>query len=67
MQYTIKGSDKQWDKLLDGKVVNETGMVSVASVREKRKSVDVEDMEKEDAIERKGQKKKKKGGKKSRR
>mmetsp|Transcript_12042 Transcript_12042/g.13192 ORF Transcript_12042/g.13192 Transcript_12042/m.13192 type:complete len:1120 (+) Transcript_12042:44-3403(+) len=67
MQYTIKGSDKQWDKLLDGKVVNETGMVSVASVREKRKSVDVEDMEKEDAIERKGQKKKKKGGKKSKR
>ena len=34
-------------------------MVSVASVRDKRKSVDAEDMEKEDAIdkERKGNKK----------
>jgi N-acetyltransferase 10 len=59
MQYTIKGSDEQWDNILDGKEVSETGMVSVASVRDKRKSVDAEDMEKEDAIdkERKGNKK----------
>ena len=59
MQYTIKGSDEQWDNILDGKSVSETGMVSVASVRDKRKSVDAEDMEKEDAIdkERKGNKK----------
>ena len=54
MQYTIKGSDKDWDQLLDGKEVSETGMVSVRSVREKRKAVDAEDMEKEAQQEKKG-------------
>lgn len=54
MQYKIKGSDKDWDQLLDGKEVSETGMVSVRSVREKRKAVDAEDMEKEAQHEKKG-------------
>lgn len=66
MQYTIKGSNEQWEKVLDGKDVSGTGMVSVASVREKRKSVDLEDMEKEDENDKKGKKTKKKK-KKSRR
>lgn len=60
MQYAIKGSDKQWDKILDGKEITETGMVSVQSVREKRKAVDAEDMEKEAEHEKVGSKKSKK-------
>ena len=67
MQYTIKGSDEQWDKLLDGKEVNETGMVSVSSVRDKRKAVDAEDMEKEAEHEKKKGSAKKSKKKKSRR
>ena len=40
MQYAVKGSDEQWSKILDGKedALGETKMVSVRSVREKRKS-----------------------------
>jgi N-acetyltransferase 10 len=59
MQYKIKGSDKDWDQLLDGKEVSETGMVSVRSVRDKRKAVDAEDMEKEAEHEKKGNSSKK--------
>ena len=48
MQYTVKGTDEQWNKILDGKDVSETKMVSVRSVREKRKtSVEDGDIEKE--------------------
>ena len=47
MQYAIKGSDEQWNNALDGKEIDATGTVSIRSVREKRKSVDVEDFEKE--------------------
>ena len=67
MQYTIKGSDEQWEQILDGKEVSETGMVTVRSVREKRKAVDAEDMEKEAQHEKKGSSKKSKKKKKSRR
>jgi hypothetical protein len=68
MQYTIKGSDEQWGKILDGKEISETGMVTVHSVREKRKAVDAEDMEKEALHEKKGSNSKKvKKKKKSRR
>jgi len=66
MQYTIKGSDDQWDKLLEGKEIGETGMVTVRSVRDKRKAVDDEDMEKE-AQHEKTKTKKSKKKKKSRR
>ncbi|KAL3906034.1 MAG: hypothetical protein SGILL_009440, partial [Bacillariaceae sp.] len=47
MQYAVKGSDAQWDDALDGKEVDENGTVSIRSVREKRKKVDAEDIEKE--------------------
>jgi N-acetyltransferase 10 len=47
MQYAIKGSDEQWNDALDGREVDANGTISIRSVREKRKSVDVEDFEKE--------------------
>mmetsp|Transcript_9751 Transcript_9751/g.29050 ORF Transcript_9751/g.29050 Transcript_9751/m.29050 type:complete len:1123 (-) Transcript_9751:182-3550(-) len=65
MQYRIKGSDEQWEEILDGKEIGETGMVSVRSVRDKRKAVDDEDMQKEASNDKK--KSKKSSKKKSRR
>jgi len=69
MQYKIKGSDEQWDKILDGKEVSQTGMVAVRSVRDKRKAVDDEDMEKEVTVDtkKKGSSSSKKSKKKSKR
>jgi N-acetyltransferase 10 len=60
MQYAIKGTDDQWSQALDGMQVNEAGTVSIRSVREKRKNVDAEDIEKEGTTERKMKKSKKK-------
>ncbi|VEU42963.1 unnamed protein product [Pseudo-nitzschia multistriata] len=65
MQYSIKGSDEQWEKILDGKDISGTGMVSVKSVRDKRKAVDDEDMLKEATNDK--EKKSKKSKKKSKR
>jgi N-acetyltransferase 10 len=65
MQYAIKGNDDQWNEALDGQEVNEAGTVSIRSVREKRKNVDAEDIEKEANVEQNMKKSKKK--KKSRR
>lgn len=48
MQYAIKGSDEQWQKALDGKEMTESGgTVQIKSVREKRKTVDEQDFERE--------------------
>merc|ERR1712226_251934 len=47
MQYAIRGSDEQWKKALDGKEMNEAGTVSIKSIREKRKTVDQDDYERE--------------------
>jgi N-acetyltransferase 10 len=47
MQYTIKGSNKQWNEALGGGDMNEAGTVSIKSVREKRKLMDTEDFEHE--------------------
>jgi hypothetical protein len=47
MQYAVKGTDEQWKNVLDGKDVLASGSVSIRSVREKRKSVDDEDIDRE--------------------
>jgi len=47
MQYAVKGSDKQWKDALGGKAVPSSGSVSIRSVREKRKSIDDEDIDRE--------------------
>ncbi len=47
MQYVVKGSDEQWQDVLDGKDMNDAGTVSIKSVREKRKHIDTEDYEHE--------------------
>ena len=66
MQYAIKGSDDQWKQLLKDKEINESGTVQIQSVRQKRKTLEGDDFEKEDNNDRKPKKtkkKKKKGGK----
>lgn len=47
MQYAIKGSDEQWEKVLEGKEISESGTIQIQSVRGKRKQVDDEEIEKE--------------------
>ncbi|KAG7348994.1 GNAT acetyltransferase 2 [Nitzschia inconspicua] len=66
MQYAIKGTDDQWDKVLEGNEIGETGTVSIRSVREKRKALDTEDYEKEAKSERKTATTNKKQNKKKR-
>ena len=59
MQYAVKGSDEQWEKALDGKdnVIDESsGTVQIRSIREKRKSLDDEDFEKEAQFEQQSKK-----------
>jgi N-acetyltransferase 10 len=60
MQYAVKGTDEQWDMALEGKDVEGPATVSIRSVRDKRKTVDLADIEKEGTIDRKGSKKSKK-------
>jgi hypothetical protein len=47
MQYAVKGSDKQWEKALKGKEISESGTVQIQSVREKRKQLSEQDIERE--------------------
>lgn len=68
MQYAIKGSEEDWKQALDGKDMNEAGTVSIKSIREKRKHVDVEDYDheaKHEASKVSKKKKKTKGRRKS--
>ena len=68
MQYAIKGSDEQWTKALDGKEVGESGgTVQIKSVREKRKTVDEQDFEREANSEKSLRNQKGKPNKKKRR
>ena len=73
MQYAVKGSKEQWDKVLEGKSLDGPATVQIQTVREKRK-LDDEDVEKEILQEekmyqksKKGNKVQKKGSKKGRR
>jgi N-acetyltransferase 10 len=72
LKYVVKGSDKQWEKVLQDKDVSGTGTVQISEVREKRKIVDDDDIDHEAKTEdkvnkTKGSKKQKNTKKKSRR
>jgi N-acetyltransferase 10 len=72
LKYVVKGSDKQWEKVLQEKDVSGTGTVQISEVREKRKIVDDDDIDHEAKTEdkvnkTKGSKKQKNTKKKSRR
>jgi N-acetyltransferase 10 len=49
LQYAVKGSEKQWQKALEGKDVgaSASGTVQIQSVREKRKALDEADLARE--------------------
>ena len=47
MQYVVKGSEEQWNKALEGKDIKGTGTVQILSIREKRKTLDDDDIAKE--------------------
>jgi hypothetical protein len=71
MQYAVKGSDAQWNKMIGDREVDESGTIQIQSVRPKRKALDDEDFDKEGETEKllkktkspKGGKKKNKGKK----
>jgi hypothetical protein len=62
MQYAVKGSKEQWEKVLEGKSLDGPATVQIQTVREKRK-LDDEDVEKEMVQEEKMYQKSKKGKK----
>jgi N-acetyltransferase 10 len=70
MQYVVKGSDNQWKKALEDKELDGPSTVQIHGLREKRRAVDEDDMEREDVNEKKTTKQRsssKKKGKKPRR
>lgn len=66
MQYAVKGTDEQWDAIVNKKNLNESGTVQIQTLREKRK-LNEDDFDKEAQSEKKTKKtksgKKKKGRK----
>ena len=54
MQYVVQGSQDQWDKALEGKKLlddedDQTGTVTISGIRQKRKVIDEDDVEREAA------------------
>merc|ERR1712226_1754994 len=71
MQYSVKGSDDQWSRVLHGKDLEEgTGTVQIQTIRAKRKAVNEEttgqEMQKEKICSKVGRTNKKKSKKRNR-
>lgn len=60
MQYVVKGSKKQWDEALEGRDVIDQGAIQIASTRQKRKELQVDDLQRPDQQEKSRSGKKKK-------